>query len=598
MWKTITLLVAACCSCVLSNPAQAKPIKNILVLHEGWEKMPTNALFNEQLQEAFSRDGSFDVQLFQEYVDARLGQSLSETADFLRRKYAKQNLDLIVAGGFRAFNLLLSEDERTFPGVPAVFISYGDFDKVKDRLPKNITGVTAQLDIAGTVRLARQLQPDTRNLFVVYGSSQYERAEMPLVLAQLPSIAGQLNVSYLSEMTLEETLTRVSSLPDHSVILFFTFLTDASGHVYVPTQVCTLVSTYANAPVYSFPQVDLGRGTMGGSIFNIEKSTQEVAQMALSILKGADVQDVPVRRGPPNEVTLDWRQLQRWHIPESRIPKNAVVLFREPGIWERYRLYIFGAVAIVMLQSLLIAALVVEARRRKEAERTIKWTQQELEELSGRLIHAQEEERKRVARELHDNFGQRLTVLSLELAQHLAVPQTAEQLSDCLRDLSDKLKDVARAMNVAALQLHTAHLEVLGLVSALEGLCDEFSRQYGIETSFVHSGVLARVPSDLTLCLFRVVQEGLQNVAKHSRALTCEVTLTGTSEGIHLSIKDSGLGFDTARLKLKPGLGFVSMRERLRLVGGELTVESKLSQGTRLGVRVPIATERSRAVGQ
>jgi signal transduction histidine kinase len=106
------------------------------------------------------------------------------------------------------------------------------------------------------------------------------------------------------------------------------------------------------------------------------------------------------------------------------------------------------------------------------------------------------------------------------------------------------------------------------------------------------------IPSDVTLCLFRVVQEGLQNVAKHSGALSCEVTLTGSREGIHLSIQDSGIGFDTARLKLKSGLGFVSMRERLRLVGGEVTVESKPSEGTRLDVRVPLATELGRAVGR
>jgi PAS domain S-box-containing protein len=724
MLKATTLLLAACCSFVWLNPARAKPIKNILVLHEGWDKMPTNALFNEQLQEAFSRDGSFDVQLFQEYMDARLGQGLAETADFLHRKYAKQKFDLIVAGGFRAFNFLLSEGESTFPGVPGVFLSYADFEKVKDRLPKNITGVTAQLDIAGTVNLALRLQPETRNLFVVYGSSQYERAEMPRVLAQLPSIAGHLNVSYLSDMTLEETLTRVSSLPDHSVILFFTFLSDASGHVYVPTQVCTLVSTYANAPVYSFPQVDLGRGTVGGSIFNIEKSTQEVAQMAVRILKGADVQDVPVRRGPPNEVTLDWRQLQRWHIPESRLPKGAVVLFREPGSWERYRWYILGALAIVLLQSALITALVAQARRRAEATALrlraeeaaqesegrftvvtdsapmmvwmsgvdklctyfnkgwldftgrsldqelgdgwstgvhpddlarsmngysqafddrrqfkleyrlrrhdgeyrwimdsgvpryapdgtfcgyvgsciditeLKHTEQELEELSGRLIYAQEEERKRVARELHDDLGQQLTVLAMELADHLNAPQMPTHVSDWLHHVSDKLQEVSRAMNITAHQLHSAHLEVLGPVSALQGLCDEFSRQHGIKTSFVHSALPTRIPPDVSLCLYRVAQEGLQNVAKHSGALSCEVKLTGDSNGIRLFIKDTGVGFDTARLKLKPGLGFVSMRERLRLVGGAVAVESTPSQGTRLDVHVPLSSELGRAVGQ
>jgi PAS domain S-box-containing protein len=220
----------------------------------------------------------------------------------------------------------------------------------------------------------------------------------------------------------------------------------------------------------------------------------------------------------------------------------------------------------------------------------LKRSQQELEELSGRLIHAQEEERRRVARELHDNFGQRLTVLSMQLGQRMSVPQSPEQINQCLRDLSDKLKEISRAMNSTAHQLHSSHLEVLGLVSAARGLCDEFSRQYGIETTFAHEAVPASLPSEVSLCLFRIVQEALQNVAKHSGALSCEVRLQGSREGIYLAIKDSGIGFDTGRLRLKPGLGFVSMRERLRLVGGEMRIDSSPSQGTEISVRVPYAS--------
>jgi signal transduction histidine kinase len=187
-------------------------------------------------------------------------------------------------------------------------------------------------------------------------------------------------------------------------------------------------------------------------------------------------------------------------------------------------------------------------------------------------------------------------VLALELAHQLA-PQMPTQVNDCLLSVSGKLKEVSSAMNITAHHLHSSALEVLGLVSALQGLCDEFSRQYAIQASFVHSAIPPRVPANVTLCVFRVVQEGLQNVARHSGALCCEVTLSGTSEGIHLSIQDAGIGFDTERLKLKPGLGLVSIRERLRLVGGELTVQSRPSEGTRLEVHVPVATESRRAVG-
>jgi signal transduction histidine kinase len=181
-------------------------------------------------------------------------------------------------------------------------------------------------------------------------------------------------------------------------------------------------------------------------------------------------------------------------------------------------------------------------------------------------------------------------VLSRQLGQRMAVPQTPEGIEQFLSDLSDRLKDISRAMNITAHQLHSSHLDVLGLVSAVKGLCDEFSGQYGIQASFIHEAVPASLPSEVALCLFRIVQEGLQNVAKHSRALSCEVRLQGSREGMQLAIKDAGVGFDTARLTLKPGLGFVSMRERLRLIGGEMTVESRPLEGTEVSVHVPYAS--------
>jgi PAS domain S-box-containing protein len=863
-------------------PAQEKPVKSILVLHEGWEKWPSNALVNAQLQEAFGRDNSFEEQFFQEYVDEwRLGRSIPEMAEALHRKYAIHRLDLIVAVGFTPFNLLVSQGAKFFPGVPVVFVSVGDYELPRGGLPGNITGVTAHLDVPGTVDLALRLQPDTRNLFLVSGSSEYEHFSSLALQPQLRSFAGRLHVAHLSDLTLEQLLGKVAQLPDHSVIFFLTMLKDAAGHSYVPAQVCSLISVSANAPVYALLQTDMDRGIVGGSMYNIAKDAREAAGLALQILKGANIKDLPVRPGPPNEITVDWRQLQRWRIPESRLPKNAVVLFSEPGTWQTYHWYILGAIAVVLLQALLIAALLAQARRRAAAERDVKrrldfetlmsetlarfihlpverieaeidrglerlrlflgvdrvtlydrfrpgmdftalhyaaqertglsfpvltqgqfpgwmerlkggdallveqmgqvpdlgeaerevarkgiksfavvplkaeqsvlgllvlatiskqrgwprelvpqlqilgdifyqavlrkraeaaaresegrfalmadsapmllwmsgtdkrcnyfnkgwfdftgrtleqelgdgwvegvhpedregcfssysqafdlrqgfkleyrlrrhdgeyrWimdcgvpryspdrsfcgyigsciditdlklSQQEMEELSGRLIHAQEEERKRVARELHDNFGQKLVVLSMELAQHLSRPENPPQIEAWLRDLGEKLKEISRAMNVTAHQLHSSHLEVLGLVSAVQGLCHEFSRQYGIEAAFSHSGMPFRVPSEVALCLFRVVQEGLQNIAKHSGALSCRVEITGSREGIHLCISDSGIGFDSARLKLKPGLGFVSMRERLRLVGGQITVESQPTRGTRLDIRVPIA---------
>jgi PAS domain S-box-containing protein len=870
-------LISACpCWCAPLLPA--KPAKNILVIHEGWDTFPSNAVANAQLQEVFDR--TLDPQFFQEYMDEwRLGLSLPEIAAALHRKYAAHKIDLIFTVGFTPFDLLRSQGSKYFPGVPVVFVNVGDFELPKGGMPQNMTGVLAHADLAETIELAMRLQPETRHLFFVAGNSEYERRSISLLQPQLSGFHG-LDVNYLSDLTLEKLLVRVSKLPEHSTIFFLTLVKDQDGRSYVPTYACTLLSEAANAPVYALPETDMGRGIVGGSLYSTKRNVRAAAELGLQVLQGVDPRQLPIRPGPPNEITVDWRQLQRWHIPESRLPPHTVVLFGEPGIWKPYRGYIVTAVIIVLLQTLLIGALGAQVRRRTIAERTVKrrlefetlisemsarfinlpsdrlsteiecslerlrtflnvdriafysrsdpgmdfralhyaipekkdllfpivkeaqfpwamrqlqqghallvenmaklppeavaerelashgvqsfalspvtasgsvlgllmlsmttrqrgwpedlvrqlqilgdifyqavmrkraeeaareseerfalvadsapmlvwmagsdkrstyfnkgwldftgrtleqqlggcWTagihpedlercldgytqafdaksefkseyrlrrhdgqyrwmmnygvpryspdgsfcgfigsciditdlkasQQEMEHLSGRLIHAQEEERKRVARELHDNFGQRLVVLSMELAQHLSTPDMPP-IQAWLRDLGANLKEISRAMNVTAHQLHSSHLEVLGLVSAVQGLCFEFSRQHGIEVAFSHANMPASISAEVALCLFRVLQESLQNIAKHSGALSCRVELTGAAERIHLCVADPGVGFDSARLKLKPGLGFVSMRERLRLVGGQMVVESQPSHGTRLDIHVPVA---------
>jgi PAS domain S-box-containing protein len=370
--KAVTVLLAACCFMILpSRPVQAQPVKNILVLHEGWEKWPSNALVNSQLQAVFGGDGSFEVHFFQEYVDEwRLGRSLPDVAEALHRKYAKQKLDVIVAVGFVPFNLLLSQSTKDFHGVPVVFVSVGDFE-LPSALPKNITGVVGHLDLARTIELGLRLQPDKRHLFLVSGSSDYERFVVRALQPQLRAFAERLEITDLSDLPLEQLLTRVSQLPDHSIVFFLTMLKDAGGQSHIPSHVCSLLSASANAPLYAFVQGDIDSGIVGGSMYSVEKNAREAAEMALQVLKGARVQDLPIRPGPRDEIIVDWRQLQRWHIPQSRVPKDAAVLFREPGTWESYRWYIVATITMVLLQFLLIAALIVQGRRRAAAEKAV-----------------------------------------------------------------------------------------------------------------------------------------------------------------------------------------------------------------------------------
>ncbi len=218
----------------------------------------------------------------------------------------------------------------------------------------------------------------------------------------------------------------------------------------------------------------------------------------------------------------------------------------------------------------------------------LKRSEQELKELSGRLIHVQEDERKRIARELHDDFSQQVTALGLMLAQLSLHSSHEPRIELEIRDLEARIKELSRAMRSRAHQLHSSHLEVLGLGSAIQGYCNEFSKQHAMTVDFKQSGMPSHVPSDISLCLFRIVQEGMHNIATHSHTKSCSVELTAESEGLLLRISDSGVGFDQTRPRSTTGLGLISMRERLRLVNGQIVLHSAPRKGTQLEVRVPL----------
>ena len=215
-----------------------------------------------------------------------------------------------------------------------------------------------------------------------------------------------------------------------------------------------------------------------------------------------------------------------------------------------------------------------------------KSAEQSLTEMNGRLIHAQEEERCRIARELHDDFNQRLALLSIgleRLTQMLAPQSVATTLvSDLCRLTHEIASDVHRLSH----RLHPAKLEHLGLVPAIKGLCREFSEQYGAQIDFVHRNVPTPVAKESALCLFRVAQEALSNTVKHSGVKKGRLELFGHRGSLHLCISDSGAGFDPRSVSAKGRLGLVSMQERVRAAGGTIAVESCPSSGTRISVHL------------
>jgi len=219
--------------------------------------------------------------------------------------------------------------------------------------------------------------------------------------------------------------------------------------------------------------------------------------------------------------------------------------------------------------------------------------------MSRKLIESQEQERARIGRELHDDIGQRLAVLAVEIDRLKIGPSSVAEMDLRLSEIRQQITATANEVSSISRQLHSPQLEYLGLVAAMKSFCKEFGAQHDVEVEFTHDEIQQVGSSDVSLCLFRILQEGLNNAAKHSRARHFKVNLRHSDNQLHLTVTDHGTGFDAEAALNKGGLGLISMRERVRLVNGTIAVESKLAGGTRIHVRVPLTPVQvcERAVG-
>jgi PAS domain S-box-containing protein len=227
-------------------------------------------------------------------------------------------------------------------------------------------------------------------------------------------------------------------------------------------------------------------------------------------------------------------------------------------------------------------AVIRDITGRKQSEELLKY-------LNTRLITAQEEERSRIARELHDDFSQSMALVAVDLERlHDAPPDAQEHLVDDLASLLRRTKEVSSGLHRLSHQLHPSILDLLGLVAATRSFCKEISDQNGIDIEFVNHGGLHFLPGDVALCAYRVVQEALRNAIKHSGAQNARVEITKTAGELKMQISDSGTGFDPEIARTHSGLGLFSMRERLRQVNGTISFMRNEPTGARIDVRIPI----------
>ena len=702
----------------LETPA-AESQKIVLALYGGRPDLPANFVVDDVIRSTLEKELGSRLDFYAEFLDAsRWPEAETETAfhDYLQHRYAQKRPSVIIAVAQPAINFTRLYGDELFPGVPVV--AFGVLEMLRDWDPRRpIVAALTKIDIKGTLELAVRLQPQTREVLLISGSSPSDQWFESLARKQLAELESRVKITYVNNVTLDDLEKTVARIPDGTVIQFLSMAQDAAGNNLLSDEVVSRLAEKARVPIYAHGGIYLGRGTVGGVATNPEALAHETAQLALSVLQGERIQGVAIQESKSTVPMVDWRQLRRWGISAKRLPAGTVVRFREPSVWEAYKWYIISGISLIILEAVLITALLWHRARRRNAEaelaaalevtqeseqrfrrvansapvfiwmagtdqmctyvnqRWLDFTGRKLEEelgtgwadgihtddlegalatyseafdqrepftmeyrlrrhdgeyrwvldtgapivnpdgsffgyigsaldvterkvaeeamatIGGRLIAAQEAERTRIARELHDDINQQMAFLAISLDEtRLHPPDSLAEMRRRTEAFLKQTSDISKGIQALSHRLHSSKLEYLGLLNAIEGFCHEFSEQNHVEIRFSHEDVPDSVPREISLCLFRVMQAALSNALKHSGVRSFSVQLHGTTYGIHLTVRDDGVGFDPDNALRSDGIGIISMRERVRFVNGTLAIESKPSGGTTIGVDVPLAT--------
>ena len=317
------------------------------------------------------RDASPDrIEFFYEFQENfRIPNAKYETdmLNFMQRKYAGEQMDLVIALGAPALQFLLNHEATLFTGVPRIFYFHDESEATARSLWPRVTGIWANLELTKTLEIARSLHPNTRHVAVVSGTSQQDKFLREEAQRQFASYEGQLDFIYLTDFTMEELKTKVSTLPANTVVIYLSFFVDKTGNSFSGPEALSIFAPSSNAPIYGIADTYLGSGIVGGSLLDFESLGRALGEVGTRIMNGEQARNIPLH-SVPTVPRFDWRQFQRWNIDKSKLPPQSEVRFEVPSFWALYRWYVILGVAALIIQALLIAGLLIMRGRRRQSQ--------------------------------------------------------------------------------------------------------------------------------------------------------------------------------------------------------------------------------------
>jgi signal transduction histidine kinase len=571
--------------------ATAEP-KRVLLLHSFGPNFSPYSEYVAKLRQDLARESREPMDVYEvALATARFAEDEREGpfVEYLNSLFAGHPLDLVITIGAPAARFLQRYRERLLPSTPALFTAVDQRLLRDDGLSANDAAVAVTIDVPRLIANILDLLPETTRIAVVVGNSPLEQFWLQVMRREFQPFASRVEFTWFNDLSFDEMLRRAAALPPRSAIFFGPLSVDAAGFPHEEEKALTSIHAVANAPIFSYVDAHFGRGIVGGRLISLSNVSQQAAAVAVRILGGetpGNIKTAPIGLAPP---VFDSRELRRWNISEASLPAGSIVQFRDPTGWEQYNRYILFAAALFVLQAGSIAILLVSGRRLRRAHTERRRAEEAAHELSGRLINAQEEERSRLARELHDDVTQRLALLAIDAGREER--RSAPAGNTAMRAIREGLVRLSEDVHALSYRLHPSILEDLGLTEALKAECERFSRICPIHLQ-ADDDIRERLPRDVALCLFRIAQEALRNMARHAGASRTDVSLCRLDGGLQLVVGDNGAGFDPVQHRARMSLGHAGMRQRVFFLGGRIHIDSSPGHGTKIVAWVPLKGER------
>jgi len=609
-------VVAAALVLVGLQTASAAETRNVLVLYANSRLLPANVQYDQGLRETIRTSADRPVALFDEFLDVSRfsGQAYTDAVvSYLRTKYASRPPALIVVANEEALNFLVSNRAAFFPQGPVVHMSVGrSFLRMNPALSADIVGVPIEYEFSETIEQALRWHPQARHLVIVTGTSERDQIWEARLRSEMPRFKERASVEFLAGLPTAAVLKRLGELGNDSVVFTTGYFTDGDGRSFTPRESVEAMARAATAPVYAPFNTFIGSGIVGGRMPNYAAMGRQAGEIVNALLDGTAPASLRLPEIMPTTLNVDWRQVRRWGIVETAIPSDAMVHFREPGLWEEHHNELIAGTIVFLLQAALIAWLLFERRHRRLAEQAIQKQRFELAHASRLAVVG--ELTGSIAHEINQPLG---AILSNADAAELMLESAADRRGELREILADIRRDDLRASEVIRrlrllLTRHEAERQAFDLndvVSEMASLLRSEVQRRGMSLDIQTAPTSATLVGDriqIQQVLINLVLNAMDAVADlpESRR-TILVAVAKQASAMTITVSDRGQGIAPEYLPqlfdsfftTKPqgmGLGLSIARTLVEAHGGRLHAENRPGGGALFRIEWPATDAKAK----